>query len=539
MNKKLLSGAVAAAIVIAGAVVFAARGAGGTRAGDYEFETASVDRGDVARIVSASGAVQPLDKVDVGSEVSGKITELYVDFNSPVKRNQVLAQIDPQTFRTAVESARGRLLQSQAAVATARSAIERSKVSVEIAEKTYNRQKALFAEQAISQAAWEQAESDFKYAQLDVRNNEVALQSAQAGLEQSKAALQEAELKLERTKILSPIDGVIINREVNIGQTVQSSMSVAKFFTIAADLSKIQIETAVVESDIGGIDVGDAVSFTVDAFAGERFGGVVEQVRPLGVEQANVVTYTVVVSAQNATGKLMPGMTANVEITADRAAGVLRVASDVTRFGPPKGMEVGGEEDGAPAGSQAGGQAGGPTGGGRGGGNGAGGPGGGGGGRGGNPTGEWLKQMGIEEARVAKINTEMQGEMERMRASMPQRPQQGGASALGGGGFGPPPGMMQQAQMQEFRQKMQASTDAVMRRNLSEAEFTQYNKLRIEQQAQKRATVYVLNAEGELERKTLVLGISDGSYAEVIRGAEEGDAFVVRATTDDKPDAKS
>ena len=153
---------------------------GASAKGEVTFETAKIDRGDVARIVTASGAVQPLDKVDVGSEVSGKITELFVDFNSRVRKNQVLAQIDPQTFRTAVESARARLLQSEAAVATARTSMERSKVKLEVMEKTYNRQKALFAEQAISQAAWEQAESDYAFAKLDVENNEVAIQSARA-----------------------------------------------------------------------------------------------------------------------------------------------------------------------------------------------------------------------------------------------------------------------------------------------------------------------------------------------------------------------
>jgi HlyD family secretion protein len=527
MNKKLLLGGAAIAIAVVGGVAFAARGAG-SKTGDYTFETATVDRGDVARIVTASGAVQPLDKVDVGSEVSGKIIELFVDFNSPVKKNEVLAQIDPQTFRTAVESARGRLLQSEAAVATSRSAIERSKVSLEIAEKTYNRQKALFAEQAISQAAWEAADSDFKYAQLDVKNNQVALQSAQAGLEQSKAALQEAQLRLDRTKILSPIDGVIINRAVNVGQTVQSSMSVANFFTIAADLSKIQIEASVVESDIGGINQGDPATFTVDAFPGERFQGTVEQVRPLGVEASNVVTYTVVVSAQNPSGRLMPGMTANVEITADRAENVLRIASDVTRFSPPKELQEalnaqqpqGGQSSGRqPSGGGAPGEGGGPrmAGGGR-----------------GNPSSEWLKEMGVDDARVQKISAEMQDEMQKLRASMPQQEQQGGAQALGGGGFGPPPGMQQQAQMQQFRQKMQASTDAIMRRNLSEDEFAEFTKRRAEQQSQKRATVYSVDAEGGLERHNVVLGVSDGNYAEILRGADEGEAFVVRAAANAK-----
>ena len=339
MNKKLLIGVAAAAVVVVGAIAFAAKGASGPKPGAYTYETAAVERGDVARIVSASGAVQPRQKTDVGSEVSGKILELYADFNTVVKKDQVLAQIDPLTFINAVDQANGRLLQSQATVANARNSIDRSEVALDIAKRTYDRQKALFAEQAISQAAWELADQQYKNAQLELEANKVSLKSAEAGLAQSKASLDDAKLKLERTKIRSPIDGVVISRAVDVGQTVQSSMSVAKFFTIAEDLSQIQIEAAVVESDIGGIDEGDPVVFTVDAFQGERFQGVVQQVRKLGTELANVVTYTVVVAARNPNGKLLPGMTANVEITADRATDVLRIAYDATRFQPPKEIQ--------------------------------------------------------------------------------------------------------------------------------------------------------------------------------------------------------
>lgn len=546
MNKKLMLGIAAIAIIGVGGAAFLARGASAGAKGDYTFETVKVERGDVARIVSASGAVQPLMKVDVGSEVSGKITDIYVDYNSPVQKNQILAQIDPETFVTAANSARASLLQAEAQVSTAKSAIERSRVNLDVAEKTYHRQQALFAEQAISQAAWEQADQQYKYAKLDVDNNAASLKSAEAGLVRARATLEEAALRLERTKIRSPIDGVVISRAVEVGQTVQSSMTVAKFFTIAQDLSQIQIEAAVVESDIGGIDDGDPVAFTVDAFPGQRFQGAVVQVRKQGAEQANVVTYTVVVSARNPNGILLPGMTANVEITADRATDVLRIAADATRFQPPRDLaEKLNAQQGGPGQGQ-GGATGGPTQGGATGASGQGGareggqqvagggqqrrgPGGPGGfGGGANPTNEMLKEMGVDEARVQKISSEMQTEMERNRASMPQQQQQGG-TPFGGGGFGPPASMVQQQQMQEMRQKMQASQEAVMRRNLSEDEFAEYNRRRAESQQQKRATVYVVDANGELKRETLTLGVSDGSFSQIIRGADEGDAFVTRA----------
>jgi HlyD family secretion protein len=543
MNKKLLVGIAAAAIVVVGGAAMVARGGGGVKVGKYDFETAAVERGDVARVISASGAVQPRNKVDVGSEVSGKIVELMVDFNSPVKKGEVLAQIDPETFQTQVNSAYAALLQSQASVANAKSSILRAEANLVKATQDYERQKKLFGEGAISQAAWEQADQAFTISKIGLETEQASLKSAEAGLARSEASLDEARVRLQRTKILSPIDGVVLSRKVEVGQTVQSSQTVAQFFTIAEDLSEIQIEAAVVESDIGGIDDGDPVVFTVDAFPGERFRGEVEQVRRQGAEQANVVTYTVVVRAPNPNGKLLPGMTANAEITSDRASNVLRIAYDATRFQPPKDiLEAMGGPNGGQGGRQRGpgGQGGGQGGpqvanfpGGGQGGNRGGGRGPGGFGPGGNnPMGEWLQAAGVDQARSEKIMSEMQAEMERVRASvMPQqRPQQGGAIIGGGGGFGPPPSIQQQQQMQEMRTKMDQTRESVLRRNLSPDEFAKVEKHRVEMQSQKRVTVYKVNDKGELERHMLMVGISDGNFAQVMRGAEEGDKFVIRSS---------
>ncbi len=512
MDKKIIMGIAGAAIIGVGALAMVAGGDGGGARGDYTFETATVERGEVARLVSASGAVEPLNKVDVGSEVSGKIIELYADFNTEVAKDQVLAQIDPESFQTAVEQAEARLLQSQASVANARSSIERSKVNLEVAEKAYNRQKSLFAEQAISQAAWEQAEQTYKFAQVELQTNEVSLQSAVAGVAQSKASLQEAALRLERTKIRSPIDGVIINRAVEVGQTVQSSMSVAQFFTIAQDLSQIQIEASVVESDIGGIDQGDPVTFEVDAFPGETFRGSVSQVRVQGTEQSNVVTYTVVVAARNPTGKLLPGMTANVEITADRATDVLRVARSAITFNPPRDL-VPAEAQEQPQGQ---GRQGGPRGGGE--------------GFGGDPFGGVLAEAGIDDDRVEKINSELRTVMQDMRAEM-QKSAAASGPAFGGGGGGPPRTIQMQQQMAEFRRQMQASQEDILRRYLSVDEIAEVNRLRAAAQTQKRVTAWVVGADGGLEQRSLVVGLSDGSTTEVISGAEEGDKLVSRANS--------
>ncbi len=542
MNKKVLAGIAGAVIVAVGAVSLALDAGTGAASGKYSYETVAVTKGDVARVISASGAVQPREKVEVGSEVSGRITAIYVDFNDTVKKDQVIAQVDPETFQNTLDQNLARLRQSEASVDNSRAAIDRAKVALNVAEKNFNRQKALFDQQAISQQAWELAEQAYTDAKLTLQSEEVSLKSTLAGLETAKATVSDSRTRLERTKIRSPIDGAVLSRDVEVGQTIQSSQSIKSLFIVAADLSQIEIQAAVVESDIGGIDSGDPVVFTVDAFPGERFQGSVVQVRQLGVEAANVVTYTVVVNARNPRGRLLPGMTANVEITADRVADVLRISSDATRFQPPKeimdamraetrdgqggpgvdrrgfggqGGQNGPEMAGVGEGErrQGGGQ---------------------GGGRGFGLQGqltEVLKTAGVHEARAGKVMAEMHDEIEKAMASVPRPVQQQLAAGgiVGGPGFGPPPGMLQQQAGQERRAKLQLTQEAVLRRNLNEQEYAAVSKAMGEMQAQKRVTVYRLGENGELERHQLTLGLSDGSNTQLIRGAKEGDTFVVRA----------
>lgn len=540
MDKKVLIGIAGAAIVAIGAAAMTLGGATAAT-GKYTYETVKVGKGDVARVISASGAVQPREKVDVGSEVSGKITAIYVDFNDRVTKDQVLAQVDPETFQNTLDQNMARLRQSEASVDNSRASIDRAKVALDVAEKNFVRQKALFEQQAISQQAWEQAEQTYTNAKLSLQTEEVSLKSALAGLETARTTVQDSRTRLERTKIRSPIDGVILSRKVEVGQTVQSSQSVAQFFVVAADLSQIEIEAAVVESDIGGIDNGDPVVFSVDAFQGERFNGEVVQVRQLGAEQNNVVTYTVVVNARNPNGKLLPGMTANVEITADRERDVLRIAEGATKFQPPKeimeAMRAEMQREGGQGGP--GGGQGGPQTVALGQGGGQGGPGGGQrggmGGRGGMFGGPQFEEMlttaGVSKDVAQKIMSEMQGEMQKIMASMQAQQQpQGGVAVIGGGGFGPPQSIIQQQQMQERRAKMQQTQEAVFRRNLTEEQYAAVTKAMTEQQSQKRVTAYKLNDKGELEPQQLTIGLSDGSNAQIIRGAEEGDEFVVRAS---------
>lgn len=516
MNKLIVFGAAGVALAGAGAAVLLFGGGPASAAkGGYEYETKAVDRGAVQRIVSASGQVRALTQTEVGSQVSGRIVELNVDYNSTVRAGDVLARIDPLTFDTQVRSAEANLRSAEASIAIQRASLEKAKATFANSQKSYTRQSNLFQEQAISTAAMENSERDFTFAKADVELAEAQLRSSLASLEQRKASLESAKVDLSRTYIRSPIDGVVIDRSIEIGQTVQASFSAPKLFVIAQDLGDIRIDAEVVESDIGGLTEGDPVVFTVDAFAGERFRGVVEQVRKAGVERANVVTYTVVVKARNPDQKLLPGMTANVEITAESREDALRIAADALRFSPPKEVQEAMAAEAGPAaagGAGGGGAAGGAAGGAR-----AFGGAGGGGGRGGPPFGEWLAEIGVDKPRIETISAELRKEMQGVF------PQQRGAQS-----FGPPP------DMQAIRQRMQAAQDAVLKRHLSQEELAKFNEKRAEMQSQKRAPAFVLSAEGKLQRRMLVIGVNDGDQVEILGGAEEGDQFVVRS----KPTAR-
>lgn len=494
MTMQRTIGFAGAAVLVIGGLGFAVSHASSGK-GPYWFDTTPVQRGDVAHIISASGAVEPVTKIDVGSEVSGKIVKLDVDFNDKVTKNQELAQIDPSTFQSAVDQAKAILAQSQAQVAAARTDIEHADVALDIAQKTWARDKLLFDKGALAQVDWETADRDYQFAQVAIISDKATLQSAQAGLEKAQASLADSQVQLAKTVIRSPIDGVVIARAVDLGQTVQSSMTVANFFTVAQDTSQIQIEAAVVESDMDGVAVGDPATFSVDAFPGERFRGTVTQVRVLGVEEANVVTYTVVISARNDGSRLMPGMTANAEITAQRAANVLRISNEATKFSPPKGLVPpgGSPKDGLEVAAETG-------------------------------TAAWLKAAGVDDGRVGKISAELKTDIEALRLASAQPATN--SQPLGGGG---PSGMAQQLAAQDLRVKVQQTTDAVLKRNLSHDEFDAFTAKRDEASTQKHVVVYAVDDKGKLERRSLTLGLYDGNYSEIVSGAKAGDQFVTRA----------
>lgn len=285
----------------------------------YRF--AKVERGPIAATVAASGTLNPVRSVQVGTQVSGQIKELFVDFNSPVKAGQLIARIDPETFQY-------RVRQNEADLEAARAAAGRAQVALANAKRDLERTKELVQREFVSPADLDRAQAQFDLAQAE-------LNSAQAVVAQRTAQLASAKVDLARTEIRAPVDGVVIKRSVDVGQTVAASLQAPELFIIARDLRDMQVETSIDEADVGRIRVGQRATFTVDAFPGRTFSGEVRQVRKSAQTVQNVVTYTVLVSAANPDGILMPGMTANVRIVTDTRDSVLKVANAALRFRPP------------------------------------------------------------------------------------------------------------------------------------------------------------------------------------------------------------
>lgn len=299
-----------------------------------ELETADVAVGDVRRLVSTSGKVRALITVEVGSQLSGQIAELGADFNSQVSRGDVLARIDPKTFEARVSEAEAAVAVAEAGVAVQAAAIARVRAGLQQAEDSYRRAEALVARGNMSTAAHDAARTALATSQAELAVAEAQLANARAALRQRQAALQSARIDLERTYIRAPIDGVVIDRTIDLGQTVAASLAAPTLFTIAKDLREVQIDALVDEADIGQVAEGQAVGFSVDAHPDAKFEGRVQQIRLAGVEEQNVVTYTVVIAADNPRRLLLPGMTANVDIVTGERSGVLTVPNGALRFRP-------------------------------------------------------------------------------------------------------------------------------------------------------------------------------------------------------------
>lgn len=280
----------------------------------------AVTRGAVVRTITATGTLEAMTTVEVGTQVSGSIQALHADFNAIVRKGQTLARLDPSLYQSTLEQARANLVRAGA---------DRDRVVVTRADAEVKAKRAreLSARQLLPAA-------DLDAAEIAVRSAAAQVQSAEAQVAQARAAVSQAEVNLAKTVIVSPIDGIVIARNVDVGQTVAASLSAPTLFVLAAGLDRMQVNASIDESDLGAIADGQAVSFTVDAYPRDRFTGVVDQVRLNPVVQQNVVTYAAIIGAANPGLKLKPGMTANVTIEVARRDGVLRVPVSALRFKP-------------------------------------------------------------------------------------------------------------------------------------------------------------------------------------------------------------
>ncbi|MEM1088063.1 MAG: efflux RND transporter periplasmic adaptor subunit [Pseudomonadota bacterium] len=471
--------------LLTGALFICVASCGGSSAPEEATQTtlatAPVTVGNVTRVVNASGTIVPRDEVMVGSEVSGRILQVAVDFNSRVAAGDTLAIIDPQSFQNRVRQLQSRLEAALADTKVREASINRAEVNLSQAETVLSRQENLFAQNAVSQARLDEALRSVGVARADLKLARAQLESTLAQVNQIRAELATANLDLERTVITSPIDGVIIDRKVDPGQTVQASFSAPELFALAADLSDIRVEAQIVESDVAGLDAGDKVKFTVDAYPDLSLEGTVEQLRLKSQEANNIVTYVAVVAAKNEEGKLMPGMTANLEITTDIKAGVTRIPAQADRFRPTPDQIARWQADGAEVAS-------GPP----------------------DPNAavySRLERVGMTGPNLDAIKETL------TRATAPlveiiNDPQRTFLHT-------------------PTRIRLSELTDSILSTQLSPADYSAYRALLAAERSIRDANLWIKADGNKMQQVPVKLGLSDGAFIEVVSGLEDGTEMVV------------
>jgi len=456
-------------------------------AGAFTIEASAAETRDISRIVASSGAIAPLVTVEVGSQLSGQILELHADFNDQVEAQTLLARIDPQTFETRVQEAEAALEVASAQVAVSRANLERARVDLNVAQRTFDRAESLLARGTFSESQYDAAESGLAAARAGLQVAEANLRNARASQQQREANLSSAQVDLDRTFIRSPIDGVVIDRQIDEGQTVAASFNAPVLFLIAQDLSRIQIEAQIDEADIGQISQDQAVSFDVDAYPDRDFAGVVTQVRLAATDQQNVVTYTVVIEADNPGQRLLPGMTANVTITTGQVEDALAVPNAALRFTPRGAAEslVVASEDAASGGRRGGG---------------------------GNPGAGMVdrlaEQLELTDEQRQQAEQALRETFQNMRRQFQGPP---------GAGRPNPQAMIRRALSDILTAEQLARYDALARERA-----TRRDQVR-------RGVVWVETAEGRLQQRPVALGLSDGQYTQVMGDAlQPGDRIVTR-----------
>ena len=484
----LLLGIAVVAILGGGAWWWTARKG---EAADSAYRTATIERGDIRVAISATGTLSAISTVTVGSQISGQVTDVLVDYNSEVKKGEVLARIDPSTYEAQIE-------QGNAQIANAQASLKQAQATLANAELDYTRKADLGRQRLVAQ-------SDVDLARAARDQARAQVNAAQASIRQQTASTQTTRVNLDRTVIRSPVDGVVLTRTIEPGQTVAASLQAPELFTIAEDLSKMKIELAVDEADIGQVKVGQAVSFTVDAFADRQFRGQVQQVRLSATTTSNVVTYPVVVSVDNSDGTLLPGLTVNAEIEVSKRDDILKVSNAALRYKPT------GEAATATAAAQA------PQGGQN---------------RGGGIGDDLARVAGslqLKPDQQAAFDAALTALRERQAARMAQA-QQRGASMFGGaprpgGNAGGGSGAMQAQMRQRMAERMQQDF-APFRATLDDTQKQRWDAELRALLGAKRAPIYTL-VNGKPEMVQVRIGASDGTSTEVSGAVKEGDVVVV------------
>lgn len=488
MTRRLSSLFTLAVPVAAGLTALWLFGPNASPAKGIVYETAPATMGQIRKIVSTSGPVRALVTVSVGSQLSGQVEEVRVDFNSEVKPGDILATIDSKTFAAKVAQAQADLVAAEAALANQQAAKNKSKAVLQATETHVTRQQGLAEKRLSPQLTLETAIRDRDVAKADIAVADAQVASAKATIAQRKAALDQAMIDLERAEIRSPIDGTVISRTVDPGQTVAASLQAPELFQIAENLSRIRIEAQVNEADVGVVAEGNVATFTVDAYPDKQFEGQVTQVRLAATELNSVVTYTVIVEADNEGRKLFPGMTANVLIVADTRDGVLRISNDALRFRP--------KADAASSGSQRGEDRGGS-------------------GRG----GQMIERLKTEVELTGEQEAAVRQTMEQLRNEMRSGQEQ---TSFVGGGRGRDRG--------EFRQKMMSRVEQALAPLLSDSQRAAFQRWKDGREAVRPAVVWVLGGTGVPEERNIRTGIADDQFTEVVGGdLAEGEPVIIRA----------
>jgi HlyD family secretion protein len=449
-----------------------------------DIQTATAVRGEVRRIVSTSGTVRALGTVEIGSQLSGNIGEVNADFSSEVKKGDVIARIEPSTFESRVREEEAGLAIAKANVSLQEATVARAEANLRKAEIDLHRADELVRKGVGAQAPLDAAKAAHESAIAELSIARAQVENAKATVEQRQAALDNARIDLERTYIRSPIDGVVIERTVEPGQTVAASMTAPKLFTIAQDLSQVQIDAQVDEADIGQVASDNQVSFTVDAYPDVTFKGKVEQIRLAPVALNNVVTYTVVIAAENQFGRLLPGMTANVEIVTGENKDVIVVPSEALRFQPRGPAQAALARDAWATGSVL-------------------------------ATGDrrarllarLKEQLELTEDDLGKINAGLEAEFATIKNAGP-----------------PAVGVSQE----DMREQARMRIAKVLRAELSPEKYKKYEEMaRRRPGGSRRATIWTYS-DGAFWPHEVRIGLTDGSITEITEGLTEGAEVVVR-----------